>query len=87
MEKCLLCDLDLKSKCPECTECTNKCDQGFIDGQNHVFTESHKPREPICCLAHGTCGCVFHFHCITVYLKTNQKCPIHDTEWWYSKYS
>lgn len=62
--KCLECNIDLDSNCPECDN-VKSC---------------------ACEFAQGTCGCVFHFHCISTHLKTNQNCPIHKTEWWYKRY-
>ena len=64
----------------KCLECNLD-----LDSDCPKCDEPNKSTEE-CIYAQGVCDCVFHFHCISTYLKNNVICPIHKTEWWYKRY-
>jgi|LauGreDrversion4_1035100.scaffolds.fasta_scaffold26223_1 hypothetical protein len=48
-------------------ECIARC-EGIVSGTP-------------CSLAFGSCGCVFHKHCIAPWAMRHDTCPIHETGW------
>jgi hypothetical protein len=69
-QKCLECNLDLDSNCPECNE-SNESNNGQVC---ELFAQGTCD-----CVFHFHC---ISTHLKT----TNQNCPIHKTEWWYKRY-
>ena len=53
-----------------CVECINK---------------NNKEIDSNCKIVTGECGCSYHYHCIDNWYKTNNNCPLHNTEWKYNQ--
>ena len=38
-------------------------------------------RQDACWLSFGSCGCVYHAHCLAPWLARRVTCPLHETVW------
>ena len=39
------------------------------------------PQSSPCTLSFGSCGCVFHEHCLSHWLRKRPVCPLHESQW------
>ena len=67
-------------KCDTCAICKNALMESCIQCQADNLDQKD------CTIVRGTCNHVYHFHCISNWMKTSAKCPLDNQDWEFQKY-
>lgn len=77
-EHCAICDIHLDSLCFDCNNIKKDCHPDAAESCRRCSTE--------CMVGIGECGHVFHFHCISDYIRRNTRCFICHKVWEFKRY-